>query len=29
VMSCTEPGSTCETHSGNPSGASTAWTLPP
>ena len=29
VMSCTEPGSTVETHSGNPSGASTAWRLPP
>ena len=24
VMSCTEPGSACETHSGNPSGPSTA-----
>ena len=29
VMSCTEPGSTSETHSGNPSGAVTAWMLPP
>ena len=29
VMSCTEPGSAGETHSGNPSGASTARTLPP
>jgi hypothetical protein len=29
VMSCTEPGSTSETHSGNPSRAVTAWTLPP
>src|SRR5215467_7136872 len=29
VMSCTEPGSAGETHSGNPSGASTAWMLPP
>jgi hypothetical protein len=29
VMSCTELGSTPETHSGNPSGASTAWMLPP
>ena len=29
VRSCTEPGSTGETHSGNPSGASTAWMLPP
>ena len=26
---CTEPGSTSETHSGNPSGAMTAWMLPP
>jgi SAM-dependent methyltransferase len=25
---CTEPGSISETHSGNPSGASTAWMLP-
>jgi hypothetical protein len=29
VRSCTEPGSAGETHSGNPSGAHTAWTLPP
>ena len=29
VMSCTDPGSTSETHSGNPSGAMTAWMLPP
>src|SRR5213078_132907 len=29
VRSCTEPGSASETHSGNPSGAHTAWTLPP
>src|SRR5262249_25528709 len=29
VMSCTEPGSTSETHSGNPLGAMTAWMLPP
>src|ERR1700758_5294930 len=28
-MSCTEPGSTSEVHSGNPSGAKTAWTFPP
>jgi hypothetical protein len=28
-MSCTEPGSACETHSGNPLGAITAWMLPP
>jgi hypothetical protein len=27
-MSSTEPGSTGESHSGNPSGASTAWMLP-
>ena len=29
VMSCTDPGSAGETHSGNPFGASTAWMLPP
>jgi hypothetical protein len=29
VMSCTEPGSASEIHSGNPSGAMTAWMLPP
>jgi hypothetical protein len=29
VMSCTEPDSTSETHSGNPLGAMTAWMLPP
>ena len=29
VMSCTGPGSTSETHSGSPSGAVTAWMLPP
>jgi hypothetical protein len=29
VMSCTEPGSASEIHSGNPSGASTARILPP
>src|SRR5262249_47883809 len=29
VMPCPEPGSTSETHSGNPCGARTAWTLPP
>ena len=29
MRSCTEPGSTSETHIGNPSGASTAWMLPP
>ena len=29
VMSCTEPGSASETHSGNPPGAITAWMLPP
>jgi hypothetical protein len=28
VRSSTEPGSACETHSGNPFGASTAWMLP-
>src|SRR5436189_668347 len=28
-MSCTEPGSTSETHSGNLPGAVTAWMLPP
>jgi hypothetical protein len=29
VRSCTEPGSASEIHRGNPSGASTAWMLPP
>ena len=29
MRSCTEPGSTSETHSGNPSGAVTARMLPP
>src|SRR5215472_6367567 len=29
VRSCIEPGSTGETHSGNPPGASTALMLPP
>ena len=29
VMSWTEPGSASETHNGKPSGASTAWMLPP
>jgi len=29
VMSCTDPGSAPETHSGNPSEAMTAWMLPP
>jgi hypothetical protein len=29
MMSCTEPGLACETHSGSPSGAMTAWMLPP
>jgi len=29
VMSCTDPGSAAEIHSGNPFGRLTAWTLPP
>src|SRR5215470_3362516 len=29
VRSCTDPGSTPQTHSGKPPGASTAWMLPP
>lgn len=28
-MSCTEPGSAGEIHSGNPSGRAMAWTSPP